>query len=724
MPSRSGIDDTRANATSRYNINQVKNVAYWRAMGRRALDWLVHRERFEAFRLTILGKNNPRVFFSVTWQTKFDSTVNLISLANDLLKIDFESFFLDMAEVNRSFRSKYPVPREPWLASRLGTSSVESASGNSVYQSKRDSFRAAVEACRSGSPLPEQGDENAQRISDFERYREDFSSLLLKNTDGELLPATRDHIWKMVEFSFLDDNWLSMEGDSFADAELFRLWANACRRIGKIYRSASTNRGDGFGMANHALTFDQMTGIDPGRSDCLKFEREKGSRFAAELFLPKPRCKTALVQHRSRCNSGRDVALAISGLVWLECLRLFELSDKLRSCINDMERIVSSFLCPSPAYVGLRRFEEIASSPAYKEIQRYEKMVSLANGALEEIEVYEKKIGDAELRPYSFRLKYLLSVAEKYQSLCKSCDSSGVLWHIGFPRQDRLLVRFFGKADSDDEAIDFDYEFGIVSILRAWSDCCRDSEVYAFPEYYCRILSAALHAGLTPKKCKYCGGLFFPEAPNQQYCKRVIRQSGVKCSDMEQRIASREKRSFNSKLQSVKAKAKRAKGKSITAQRYYEDLADYIRNEAGPLYQSSELVDRTTYDWWLNAVIGPKSGALSRLRTQEYPYPLIWTDKVVKGTEWVNCSKIIAQEPSLKDFIFDTGGSRFKVDDVVFLSGDIVFVKSSWLLRSVIRFNGQHCNNPLPVPGLSESVFVNRTHAASEENPSLPVRER
>lgn len=97
-------------------------------MEHRALSWLKREYRHDVFRLIATSGVNPRVFFfrkdaelkseqeSESEQDEDSvSSANLVFLVNDLLKIDFESFFLEVAKLNRSFRDKYPVPREPWL---------------------------------------------------------------------------------------------------------------------------------------------------------------------------------------------------------------------------------------------------------------------------------------------------------------------------------------------------------------------------------------------------------------------------------------------------------------------------------------------------------------------------------------------------------------------------------------------------------------------------------
>lgn len=323
-------------------------------------------------------------------------------------------------------------------------------------------------------------------------------------------------------------------------------------------------------------------------------------------------------------------------------------------------------------------------------LDSFRDMVTLGNKVLTATEAYESRIGGVEDRPFSLPLEHLLLLAEKYLTIC-DCKPGQC-----FPDSRYLFLNgiAFEKKVNDTE-----FRFELLAVYGEWSNYCRRVEIDTFPKYYSLVLSAALHAGLTPRKCKHCGGLFFPEAPNQQYCKRVIRQSGVKCSDMGQRVAFGEKRSFNSKLQSVKAKARRSKGKSLTAQRYYEDLADYIQNEAGPLYQASELVDRVTYDKWLNAAIGPKSGSLSQLRVQEYPYPLIWNGEVEDGTSAVDVSNALEKCPLFVDVLNDPTWSSAPPCNLEAFSGESVY-QAAWVLRSVIRFNREHPDAALPIPGL------------------------
>lgn len=684
-------------------------------MEHRALSWLKREHRHDVFRLITTSGVNPRVFFfRKNLKSGFNQGADLASLVDDLLKIDFESFFLEMAKLNRVFREKYPVPREPWLDSRPKVQITwpdGSPISRSMPSSPEGQFRRSVKSYCDGFSLPGREEENRQRISDYEAFVGRFFSILVRSSDGDPSVLVKEQLYELIEFSFVDDLWLSLKGGNQSDAELFELWAVECERINKVFRAAVRYQDASYDASDFALSFDQMVGIeDIPHGDFRRIVGWKG-----ETNLPvDPRHLERKERKRDfwgdpRVNllfDGRGVGVAISGLVWLRCSEFRLNGSELHADVGEMGKILKSFLCASSGESMLFYFQEV---------------ISLGCKVLADIENYESKIGRAKERPLSFSLKRLLLLAKKYIGICnlEPCQY--------FPHSSYLVKSLEDGDEYIGKVIDTDFQFELLAVYDAWSNYCREAEIGSFPSYYARILSAALHVGLAPRKCKYCGGLFFPEAPNQQYCKRVIRQSGVKCSNIEQRVASGEKRSFNSKVQSVKQKAKRARGKSLTAQRYYEDLADYIQNEAGPLYQSSELVDRATYNKWLNTVIGPKSGALSQLRAQEYPYPLIWNDRVVKGTEWINSSKIIAREPSLKDLIFDMGGSRFKVDDVVFPLGDIVFVRSSWLLRSVIGFNSQYRNAPLPIPGLSGGSLyslVDDGIRTDSEAPPTVFRER
>lgn len=690
-------------------------------MEHRALGWLKRRNRFDVFRLITSNRVNSRVYLlrenmgsGLEREADSVSFANLFSLVNDLLKIDFGSFFLELAKLNRSFREKYPVPREPWLGSdrKVQPAWFDGLPVSDLFPSSLEGqFQSAVRLYCNGSHLPSQEEEGHRRISDYEAYANKLFSLLEKSSNGELSPTVKEQLFALIEFSFVDDLWLSEKGDSYADAELFELWAAECEHVNKAFCHAINHRRFDSCYVDRALVFDQVVGIKDipyGDFASVVNEREKADRS----INPDPLEGSLRGRYswgQSMIDSsfrGSGVGTAISGLIWLECLELCSIRairTQLCAEIDEMRRIFFDvFFCRSSD-------EQILCS--------IEKMISLGSKVLTGIENSELRIYNAEGR-FSFSLKRLLSVAKKYLTIC-DFESD-----YCFPDL-RDLCR--NNNLSEESAVDTDFRFELLAVCDAWSNYCRKARIDTFPKYYSLVLSTVLHAGQLPRRCKYCGGFFFPEAPNQKYCKRVIRQSGIRCSDVDQRVASGEKRSFNSKLQSVKAKARRAKGKSPTAQKYYEDLAEYIQNETGPLYQSSELVSRATYDRWLNAVIGPKSGALSRLRAQEYPCPLIWNDEVIKGTEWVDSSKLIAQGVSLKDLIFDIGGSRFEINDVVFLSGDIILVRSSWLLRCVIRYNSQHHNEPLPIPGLSGDSLYSLADdgiCADSEVPPTMLRER
>lgn len=666
-------------------------------MEHRALSWLKREYRHDVFRLITTSGVNPRVFFfrkdaelkseqeSESEQDEDSvSSANLVSLVNDLLKIDFESFFLEVAKLNRSFRDKYPVPREPWLDLNQivqPTWPDGSSISSSFPSSLEGQFRSAAKAYCDGLHLPGQEEEGRQRISDYEAYANELFSLLAKNSDGEPSAEVKSQLYALTEFSFIDDLWLSKKGNSHDDGDLFKLWAVECEHINRVFCAAIEHRSVFPDVANYALTFDRMAGIEgipAGDFRDIVREKEKTELPVDSCFLKRYENRLRNVWDEPRTDlpfSGSGIGIAISGLIWLRCSELCSITAQLRAEVDEMRRILQAILCTSSGKKMLDSFRD---------------MVTLGNKVLTAAEAYESRIGGVEDRPFSLPLEHLLLLAEKYLTIC-DCKPGQC-----FPDSHYLFrngIAFEKKVN------DTEFRFELLAVYGEWSNYCRRVEIDTFPKYYSLVLSAALHAGLTPRKCKHCGGLFFPEAPNQQYCKRVIRKSGVRCSDMGQRVAFGEKRSFNSKLQSVKAKARRSKGKSLTAQRYYEDLADYIQNEAGPLYQASELVDRVTYDKWLNAAIGPKSGSLSQLRVQEYPYPLIWNGEVEDGTSAVDVSNALEKCPLFVDVLNDPTWSSAPPCNLEAFSGESVY-QAAWVLRSVIRFNREHPDAALPIPGL------------------------
>lgn len=656
-------------------------------MEHRALSWLKREYRHDVFRLIATSGVNPRVFFfRKNLKSGFNQGADLASLVDGLLKIDFESFFLEMAKLNRAFREKYPVPREPWLDSRPKariTWPDGSPISCSMPSSLEGQFRRSVKSYCDGFSLPGREEENRQRISDYEAFVSRFFSILVRSSDGDPSVLVKEQLYELIEFSFVDDLWLSLKGENQSDAELFELWAVECERINKVFRVAVQYQDISYDVSNFALSFDQMVGIeDIPHGDFRRIVGWKG-----ETNLPvdpnhlerRERKRNAWYDPRVDLPfSGSGVGVAISGLVWLECSKLRLTRSELHADVDEMGKIFKSFLCASSDESMLFCFQEV---------------ISLGCKVLADIENYESKIGRAKERPLSFSLMRLLLLAKKYLGICNLKP------HQYFPHSSYLVKSLKDGDECIGKVIDTDFQFELLAVYDAWSNYCREAEIESFPSYYARILSAALHAGLTPKKCKHCGGLFFPEAPNQQYCKRVIRESGVKCSDVGQRASSGEKRSFNNKLQSVKGKARRSKGKSLTAQSYYEDLADYIQNEAGPLYRVSELVDCATYDEWLEKVIGPKSGALTQLRVKEYPYPLIWNGRVEDGTSAVDVSNALEKYPLFVGTLNVSGWNSAKLCNPETFSDGPVF-QAAWVLRSVIRFNREHPDMALPIPGL------------------------
>ena len=250
----------------------------------------------------------------------------------------------------------------------------------------------------------------------------------------------------------------------------------------------------------------------------------------------------------------------------------------------------------------------------------------------------------------------------------------------------------------------------LVAIKNALSGVCWDLSVQTFPGFLAHFLSAAFRFGLSPRHCKRCGGLFFPEAPNQQYCQRIVSETGVRCSA----IVRNEKEQYNKAKKSVAAKAVRAESKNQEIKKYYEDLSCYIQYEAGPLYMHSEYVDRVQYSEWLKEVIGPKYGSAVSMRPFERPYCMVWGKRVLKGTEWVYISTVAemilnSNNEMFEPLIWENLHGR--------VSGWRSRVRAAVLFRRVLAYNKSHLGEELPVPGLTESPFYKLVEVSGDEIP-------
>ena len=92
-------------------------------------------------------------------------------------------------------------------------------------------------------------------------------------------------------------------------------------------------------------------------------------------------------------------------------------------------------------------------------------------------------------------------------------DLFGLPYYLGYGSTEGIL-----------QSVPLEAKIELLESYGNWSKYTSDVRIDTIPMLYACLLDTALRSGIVPKRCKHCGGLFFPETPNQQYCLSSLEQ--------------------------------------------------------------------------------------------------------------------------------------------------------------------------------------------------------
>lgn len=601
-------------------------------------------------------------------------------LVNELLRIDYLGFLGDVSRIVCEFRESYPID----MALTKKASHI---------QMKRDSGYILV---ADGEP--------AAAVD----VRRKFFSSLRKNAKGKLSDTTGVLLWRFFSFSIQDDIWLARRNNQKYDKELFDSWGIECSKIISILEASLSlgplcRRG-----GDVASSFDCMLGIDRFR-DALPRISDVNPKWANHKLECFGEATSRSVSERGKGNTQIEafninlVIESLFGLLYLSCLDLSKRYEKYISYDGEMFERMDSTLYKWARMPGA----------SFDFVHDLKVALEDANCLYDSVKSCEGSFNVPKDKAPSRELGYLVSLIESLTSyfdraLCDYGPRGAFL---------RSLVLL-----EDELSANVEMGFIATDLTIRWFSRCWTYEVETFPAFLKGLLSSVLHGGAIAKKCKQCGGLFFPEMSNQRYCDRIDPATEAKCGTRAVRAGVTERNGrMNKKVQKVKLKARSAKGKCPRANTYFEDLVKYIRKEVNPLY--APLVDGGLFCEWLDDVAKPKRGEVKDCLPGNLPYSMIWGDKIIDGTEWVNVSSICKGDADFLATLRDlNGGYPFELKDVSIISGSSTFVKASWLLRSVLRYNKKYPDALLPIPGLDESSLYQLVDSASLSAKQIDIK--
>lgn len=116
-----------------------------------------------------------------------------------------------------------------------------------------------------------------------------------------------------------------------------------------------------------------------------------------------------------------------------------------------------------------------------------------------------------------------------------------------------------------------------------------------FPQFYGQLIYNLLVGGYRPARCHSCGKPFFPTGSNSKYCSRFNIESGLFCNPALNAKNGLGKKSPHNTATSLRRKAKTARQSSIKTARYFEDHAEFVDHQAGPIYKNSSNISEELY---------------------------------------------------------------------------------------------------------------------------------
>ena len=250
------------------------------------------------------------------------------------------------------------------------------------------------------------------------------------------------------------------------------------------------------------------------------------------------------------------------------------------------------------------------------------------------------------------------------------------------------------------------------AIIRYAENTCLQETEWSFSKFYARLLNELLCCDKLPVKCKKCGSLFFPTGQNSKYCDRFDSSTNLYCNpriNEKHKLGRKTPHGTAINLHKKAETAKQLNEKKRLA--YFIELEEFVDHEIGPIYFKSTLISDELYDAWRTAVNTPKNQP--KTKTPEnlgFPRPVIWETKLIDGNQKIAVYLNQHAHPLLRKKLNQLAGSSKSICSVIDnpripYGGWILSVFD--LLRSIVSANSNVKliqDGPIPVPGLGQMV--------------------
>ena len=254
---------------------------------------------------------------------------------------------------------------------------------------------------------------------------------------------------------------------------------------------------------------------------------------------------------------------------------------------------------------------------------------------------------------------------------------------------------------------------------------------WSFASLYARILHELLLCGIMPISCQTCGSLFFPTGPNSKYCDRYNAATKLYCNPRFNAKKHLGRKSPRDVALNIRRKADTAYSKGLTdCAHYFDHLSNFVLDGLGPAYQASSLISDELYMSWLSVVNQPNCRTkIKRPDRNDFPYSVLWYGYILDGKQYVQVEFPEAEYPALFERLSQLAESPQSKCALNYM-GPGEYPYSSWyirlyeLLEIIAQINSaDQTAKPIPLLGIDreECVWTDPTVQAAGNTPDACV---
>lgn len=637
------------------------------------------------------------------------SAWSLVSIANDLLRVDLSSLFKEIGDKS-SERANQPFYIDLQNAIRQSPAAPHYAQHTSMDCASEQDHDDRLDPDDPNQELPQEEltefeiaallQKQMERDLDF--FAPIIDKTITRHARGEISDETRYLLKDVCKHCVIHFTMIS-------DYRYYDSWMNnnaiECDEINRLYRAVITTS-DQLTSQEMAALFSSYTEL---KSGSMSISMEHGStgltapvpynRGKHGYGFPKvmPRTATAGV-----CTN-IELLRALLIVIYQRCLELipFLKNNEATELLTQNEevfpaaiqksdkskfRIHTEFLTFDKQLKNVidfgNRFLDIAKRrlPGNESVQRLEKHLSDI-----------KQINDTEFMRL-LRNDYINTIRNDSIFVSKNIDT-------------------YAELNNQDELDKLVNRQAVVAKAR---ELYFTEKEWTFASLYARILHELLLCGIMPITCQTCGSLFFPTGPNSKYCDRYNAATKLYCNPRFNAKKHLGRKSPRDVALNIRRKADTAYSKGLTdCAHYFDHLSNFVLDGLGPAYQANDLISDELYRTWLSIVNQPNCRAkIKRPDRLEYPYPVLWYGFVRDGNRYAQVEFPGAEYPTLFECLSqlaESPQSKCTLD----YKGPGEHPHSSWhvklhmLLEIIVQINiADHVASPIPLLGIDGPEFV------------------